>query len=352
MERYIGIDVHAQSCTIVVVSASGRRLNTQIVETNGDALLQAIKVIPGRRHVCLEEGNQSAWVHGLLEPQVAEIVVVAPDKRPIGAPKDDERDAWGLADKLRVGAPMTRVYKGSLHMTALRNAVRAHCTLVGDVVRAKNRVQAVLRSRGVPGGDRVYNPETREEYLDQLDRSYRQLAKCLCQEIDRVAELRDEATAWLANEAKTHPIIRKLSTAPGVGPIRAAVIVAITLTPDRFRTVRQYWSYCGLGIVTHSSSDWTKRDGEWVRARVPQTRGLTRRRQPLLKAAFKGAAMTVISQMHEHPLYAKYTRMLQSGIKPNLACLTLARLIAAIVLSMWKHQEVYDPARHASRNDQ
>jgi hypothetical protein len=39
-------------------------------------------------------------------------------------------------------------------------------------------------------------------------------------------------------------------------------------------------------------------------------------------------------------------RGLQSGIKPNLAKLTLARRIAAIVLSMWKHEEVYDPERY------
>jgi hypothetical protein len=40
--------------------------------------------------------------------------------------------------------------------------------------------------------------------------------------------------------------------------------------------------------------------------------------------------------------------MLEAGIKPNLAKLTLARKIAATVLSMWKHQEVYDPQRHTA----
>jgi transposase len=307
--------------------------------------LEAIKGIPGRRHVCLEEGTQSAWVHGLLEPHAEEVVVAMPEKRPKGAPKDDARDAWELGEKLRVGAPMTRVYKGSQHMAALRNAVRAHCTLVGDVVRAKNRVRAVLRSRGVVANAGVYNPKTRNEYLDQLSGSYRRLAACLCREVDELEVLRDEATAWLAKEAKTHPIIRKLCTAPGMGPIRAAVVVAVTATPYRFRTVRQYWSYCGLGIVTHSSSDWRMQNGKWVRAQVPQTRGLTRRRQPLLKATFKGAAMTVIT-MPNHPLQAKYARMLNNRIKPYLASLTLARQIAAIVLAMWKHQEVYNPKKH------
>ena len=84
------------------------------------------------------------------------------------------------------------------------------------------------------------------------------------------------------------------------------------------------------------------------RAQNLSTRGLTRKRQPLLKAVFKGAAMSVITQLPDDPLHAHYLRMIEKGIKPALARLTLARRMAATVLSMWKHQEVYDPKRHAS----
>jgi transposase len=40
-----------------------------------------------------------------------------------------------------------------------------------------------------------------------------------------------------------------------IGPVRAATIVAVVVTPERFRTKQQFWSYCGLGIVTRSSAD-------------------------------------------------------------------------------------------------
>jgi hypothetical protein len=53
----------------------------------------------------------------------------------------------------------------------------------------------------------------------------------------------------------------------------------------------------------------------------------------------------VIFRLPDDPLHAGYERMIQSGIRPNLAKLTLARRIAAIVLSMWKHEEAYDPNR-------
>ena len=145
-------------------------------------------------------------------------------------------------------------------------------------------------------------------------------------------------------ESKKHPIVRRLATVPGVGPIRAAQVVATVVTPERFRTKRQFWSYCGLGIMMRTSADWVREGGRWVRAPVTQTRGLTRKRNPVLKSVFKGAAMSVV-QMTDHPLKRAYERLLEAGTKPNLAQVTIARRIAAIVLAMWKHQEDYDPAK-------
>ena len=36
-----------------------------------------------------------------------------------------------------------------------------------------------------------------------------------------------------------------------------------------------------------------------------------------------------------------YARLCDSGIKPPMATLTIARKIAATVLAMWKNEEVY-----------
>ena len=63
MERYVGLDSHARSCTLGVMSASGQRLKSLVVETNGRALIEAVRGIPGRVHLCLEEGTQSAWLY-------------------------------------------------------------------------------------------------------------------------------------------------------------------------------------------------------------------------------------------------------------------------------------------------
>ena len=54
----------------------------------------------------------------------------------------------------------------------------------------------------------------------------------------------------------------------------------------------------------------------------------------------------MVTQVHDDPLYRDYERLTAAGTKPNLAKLTLARKIAAVVLAMWKNEEVYDPDKH------
>ncbi|MGB5368067.1 MAG: hypothetical protein WBN14_17535, partial [Polyangiales bacterium] len=75
MERYIGLDAHAKSCTFAVLSERGRRLDSAVVETNGRALVKFLRNVPGNKHLCLEEGTQSAWLYEVLQGHVRELVV-------------------------------------------------------------------------------------------------------------------------------------------------------------------------------------------------------------------------------------------------------------------------------------
>ncbi len=98
--------------------------------------------------------------------------------------------------------------------------------------------------------------------------------------------------------------------------------------------------------MTRSSSDWVQTpDGQWIKTRVPQTRGLSRQHNHVLKDIFKGATTSVIIQRNKDPIYGRYERLLDAGTKPTLAKLSLARMIAATVLRMWKDEKEYDPGR-------
>jgi len=294
MEKYIGLDVHAASTTFAVIGESGKRLGSYVVETNGQALVEQIKTIPGNKHVCLEEGTQSAWIYEILSPHATEVVVtMVPESR---GQRDDQRDAFALAERLRTGAIERKVFKEAGEYKALRELGRTHAMVVQDVVRVQIRRQA---------------------------------------EKDLVAE------------AHRHPLSRVLETCPGLGPIRVAQLISIVVSPGRFRTKRQFWSYCGLGLVMRSSSDWVRKpDGGWARADVQKTCGLNLNHNHTLKWIFKGAATAVISQHEGDPLHQDYQRLISAGTKPNLAKLTIARKLAAIALSMWKSKEKYDPTKH------
>ena len=217
--------------------------------------------------------------------------------------------------------------------------------LVRDVVRVQSRLKAIYRGRGIPvAGKTVYGARGREGWLAKLPASGRAATARLYEEYDALVELKKGAEMEMLSEAAKQPIAKVLATAPGLGPIRTAQLLPVVVTPHRFRTRKQFWAYCGLAIVMRSSSDWVRTEhGGWVRARVQQTHGLNRNHNSRLKDIFKGAATTVLTSYPNDPLHDHYRRLTAAGTKPNLAKLTLARRIAAVVLRMWKDGKEYDP---------
>lgn len=342
MERYIGLDVHAESCTFSVLSESGKEVRTAVVETNGQALVGFLRQTPGNLHLCVEEGEWSPWLYEILSPHVAQMVVVWPEAKR-GA-KSDAVDARGLGERLRTGSVGRTVFKAPRQYAKLRELARTYTLMTRDVARQKNRLKSLFRRRGVAcPGEEIFHAKGRDARLRQLPATMRQAVQLLGTELDYLEELKAKAEEAMLEESHRYRIARILESVPGMGPIRVAQMLPIVVTPHRFRTKRQFWSYCGFGVVTHSSSDWAQQNGRWVKTQVVQTRGLNRNHNHTLKAIFKGAATTVIAHARPNPLRAGYDRLCEQGTKPNLAKLTVARKIAATVLAMWKSEEVYDP---------
>ena len=93
MDRYIGLDVHAQSTAVGIISETGKHCSSTLVETSAPALIEMLKTVPGQRHLVLEEGTQSSWLSEVLTPYVLELVVINPKKR-TGKVKSDMADAF------------------------------------------------------------------------------------------------------------------------------------------------------------------------------------------------------------------------------------------------------------------
>jgi len=296
-------------------------------------------------HVRFEEGTQGEWLYGLVTPLVERVVVCDRRGQAGLGNKGDQVDADQLSELLRRGG-LRAVYHGSAHHADLRELTRSYRTLVEDSTRVMLRLKALFRARAIPTrGTRVYHPRYREQWLAQLqDRGVRFRAEALYRELDVLRALRPRAKAEMLAEAQRDPAWPVLQRIPFLGPIRLAQLLATMRTPWRFRTKRHLWAYAGLAVVTRSSADYTVVAGVPVRRRrPPQTRGLNRNHNRVLKDVFKGAATAAAAR--PGPLHDLYQAMIDRGMRAELARVTLARKLAALTLRLWKNGELYDPTQ-------
>jgi transposase len=167
-------------------------------------------------------------------------------------------------------------------------------------------------------------------------------AETLLRELDVILDLRPAAKAAMIAEAQRAAGWKMLRSIPFLGPVRVSQLLAIMITPFRFRTKRQLWPYAGLSVVTRSSSDRGFVDGKLRRRkRAPLTRGLNRNHHPVLKEVFKGAATAATTR--PGPLKDSYEASVARGVDEDMAKVTLARRIASIALRLWKRGELWDP---------
>jgi transposase len=345
-EKYVAMDVHKASVAIGVRDDKGKYIMESIVETKAVTLVEFVKGLSGTIHLTFEEGTQSAWLYDLLKPHVAECVVCNPRQNKLleAGNKGDRVDVQKLSELLYLGS-LRPVYHGDHGTRALKELARNYESLVCDRTRVKNRLKAIYRGRGIGcEGDEVYNPGKQASWLMQLaERGVRERATSLYSQLESLNAMVAEAQRQMLVESREHKataILRSLST---LGPISVAMIIATCDTPHRFRTKRQFWTYCGFAVVTRSSSDHYFEKGELHKRRKPAlTRGLNRNYNRRLKRVFKTAAT---SGSRRGPFKPMYEQLLAKGLKPDLAKLTLARRISAIALAMWKKGERFDPKK-------
>jgi len=342
--KYIGMDVHKESISIAVMNACGKYVMECVIETKASIILQFVHGLSGDLHVTFEEGTWAAWLYDLLKPHVTEVLVCNPRKNALlkEGSKGDKIDARKLVELLRLNN-LKPVYHGESGVRTLKELARSYLTITKDVGRVMNRLKALYRSWGIlcPGNE-VYAPRHRVEWLAKIrEAGVRRRAEHYYQQLDVLRLLRQEVRRDLLGESKKHKAWKLLRQIPGIGPIRAALLIALIQTPHRFRTKRQLWNYSGLGLETHDSAQYRVVKGQLLRSKKPVTlRGLNKDHNHDLKDIFKGAAMR--SSTAAGPLHDFYEALLAKGRKPTMARLTLARKLAAITLIVWKKEVRFD----------
>jgi len=345
-DKYMGMDVHQATTVVDVLDADGKPVLETIVATEAAAIIRLLQSLSGLLHVTFEETTQAAWLYEVIRHFVAEVVVCDPRRNKLlgEGSKADKPDARKLAELLRAGM-LRSVYHGHEATRKLKELVRAYETLSVDTERTMVRIKAIYRGRGIrTPGRGVYQLKQREQWLEQLSEpGVRQRVSFLYEELEQLRPLRRRAKQAMLAESRNHRAVTLLRSIPQLGPIRSAMIVATVDTPHRFRTKRQFWSYSGLAVVTHMSSEYEIKAGRVVRRRKPvATRGLNRNCNRRLKELFIGASAGG-GQTEPYRTYLEGLK--QNGMRAEMARLTLARKIATLALTVWKKGESFDPKK-------
>ena len=341
--KYVAFDVHQATISAAALDLSGRLITQAVFQTEAAAIRDFLRGLSGTVHLTFEEGTQAQWLFDLTRPIVAELIVCNPRENHSmrRGNKSDQKDAFQLALLLRAGL-LKSVYHGSQQTATLKHLAHNYEAITQDTTRVMNRLKAVFRSQAVKcAGRDVYYTRNRQAWLEKLKaEGLQKRAEFLYQQLDHLRELRREARKALLKEARKQSAFMLLRQVPGLGPIRVAEVIAAIGSPFRFRTKRQLWAYCGFGVVTRSSADYqVKGDKLERRSRATQTRGLNPCFSRRLKVAFKGAALEALKT---EAIKRVYERLVSSGVRSEMARLTIARKLAAVALAIWKSGESYD----------
>jgi len=342
--KYIGMDVHMEAIVIAVRNDSGKLIMESVIETQASSILQFIHGLRGELHVTWEEGTWAAWLYDLLKPHVHQLLVCNPRRNALlkEGSKNDKVDAGKLSDLLRTGM-LRPVYHGENELRTLRELARSYQNISKDLTRVMNRLKALYRGWGIPcAGTQVYTLRHREEWLTKIPHAgVRRRAELLYEQLDGLQALRHKLRPEFLAESRKHKAAKLLRQIPCIGPVRAARLIALMQTPHRFRSKRQLWTYSGLGIETHDSAQYHYVGGYLQRSKKPQQlRGLNENHNHEMKEIFKSTATT--ASRGAGPFHDFYVALLDKGMKPEMARLTLARKIAAITLTLWKKGVGFD----------
>jgi transposase len=142
--------------------------------------------------------------------------------------KNDRIDARKLADLLRTGL-LSPVYHGENGIRMLKELARSYLAVTHDLTRVMNRLKALYRSWAIPcAGKQVYARRHRVEWLGRISEpGVHRRAEIYYEQFDALDRLRQEVRRALLAEGRKHPALKLLRQIPSIGPIRAALLIAL-----------------------------------------------------------------------------------------------------------------------------
>ena len=324
---FIGFDLGKVSSQLCIITTDGELLEHRL-KTDREHLTKLLALRPQAR-ILIEAGTESEWVARCLEEMGHAVIVADPNFAPMYATrsrrvKTDKRDARTLAEACRLGA-----FRPAHRTSECQRHVRAKLAVREAIVRTRSKYISLIRALVRRDGLRVQAGTARSfaVRLDRLPLSAHLRAEItpLVTLLEAVNDQLQQADDELAQLVKDNAVVRRLTSAPGVGPVTAACFVATLDEVGRFASARQVRAYLGLVPSEYSSGERKQRGG------IAKA-GPNRARYLLVEAAWA----LIRSSRPE----ARALRQWAAGVRERrgmkVAIVALARKLAGILFAMWR----------------
>jgi hypothetical protein len=305
-------------------------------------LRDVLASVPGRKELVFEEGPMAQWLFRNLRDCVDRLVVCDPWRNHLIAQdgdRDDPIDAADLARLLRGGYLREVHHSEDEEHVEFKRWVGLYNDRVREAVRQINKVRGRLRMYGLrPPRGAVKNVAVRQRWLEEL-RGHPGAAplKLLWDGYDACRQQVAQARQQMVRRCRKYPIIAAWQELDGMGPVRAAVLLAYLETPWRWGgNDRKLWKYCGVGLERSGSGK--------DKAGRPQVghQQLAWRVNRQLKSAVLGAARNAIDK-GGNVFAEQYDRLRERGVEARNAWHGVARKMLSVMWAMWKTGTRFDP---------
>jgi transposase len=333
---YGAIDLHKKESQVRIVTERGEVMDRRIRTTRPH--LTAMFDGRSRMRILIEASTESEWVACHLEGLGHEVVIADPNYAPMYGHrtrqvKTDRRDVAALAEACQRG-----IYRRAHRRSAGRRIVHEQLKVRQELVTARTRAISVMRSLTRGAGVRIRSGHA-ETFLARLAAielpvPLSATLQPLCRVVDTINAELAQAEDQFARLVADDPVIRRLTTFPGIGPITASAYVAALDEIGRFGDAGHVTSYLGLVPREYSSGEQRRRGGI-VRSAHPTVQAL------LVQAAWR--VWRVSSPRTTGLRWWADAIARRRGKK--IAVVALARRIARILFAMWRDEVVYQPHR-------
>ena len=329
--EYGAIDLHARYSQIRIVDAEGRVIRDQKVVTSRERLI-AVFAGHGTLRILLESGTESEWVAEALEGAGHEVIVADPNFAPMYGErhrriKTDARDVAALAEANRRGW-YRPAYRRSAAQRAMNQQLRVRRQLVQMRTGMISVGRALLRQAGYRIGssssERVAARIAALPLPDVLGATLAPLRRMLDAVTTEIRALDHDLEA----ASRADPIVQRLRTVPGVGPVVALTFRAFVDDVRRFATAGQVSAAIGL-VPREDSSGERRQRGHISKA------GPTALRSLLIQAAW--SCWRTRRSVH----LREWATRLAARRGKRIAVTALARRLSRILFAIWRDASVF-----------